>query len=103
MLIPATLHEMLDMLLLLTKIWRQERVQRQDHNSRGRSSPGTNAPLIPFLKRIEAVDPTSDASVPEGKKIHEHLYRFSLTLTLNRRWLRRLRERELHGCVPTSP
>ena len=54
----GTLHEMLDMVLLLLCMWNESR-HRNDSNSFG-GSPYSSAPLVRFLRRIERIGRTNE-------------------------------------------
>ena len=64
----GTLREMLETVMLLFQIWNRERSPPQAQGEDNRDSTdavggsgecgGTDAPLIGFLRRVEAIDPT---------------------------------------------
>ena len=67
----GSLHDMLDAVMLLIHIWNSARrkatrhEQEDDNRSSGSvpsSSGSTSAPLVPFLKRIEAIEAAPSAS-----------------------------------------
>ena len=66
--LPGTLHEMLDMVLLLICIWNESR-RRNDSNRSGNAS--SSAPLVHFLRRIEKIGKSTDEDLEEeGKSSH---------------------------------
>jgi hypothetical protein len=63
-LLAGTLHELLDMVLLLSSMWNESR-RRNDSNRSGASTFFGSAPLVRFLRRIEKIGKTSEADGDE--------------------------------------
>ena len=61
----GSLHEMLDMVRLLLTLWTLGR-DRQDNRS-GSGKIESSAPLIPFLRRMEAIEPQKE--IPDEDNI----------------------------------
>ncbi len=77
---------MLEMMMLLVRCWH---LAQHPSDNQGSASPGAMAPLIPFLKRIEALQ--SEFFEPEGLPVIEDDWDDDVNVSATRVFLKYLR------------